>query len=350
MSRIFVHRLITIRTDVLSRWWTAPPVRQSDPVTTAAPPGDPGAPGRFPVDLMVAASTLYYLQDATQAEVAQRLQTSRATVSRLLSEARRLGIVNIEVRRPSPAPDDVDLPARAAAATGLTRVYVATAAGRGPGAALAPALSLALTDVGLGAGNVLLVSSGRAVYEAAQAELPSLPGVLVVPTIGGQAEPEPWYQTNEITREFAAKIGGRPMFLYAPALPGAELHRSLLEDASTQRILELWQSAACAVLGVGAPPLTRQSIPGFVPTDATSLRYAVGDVCSRFYDARGVEVPFPGSDRLMATALDVVRQIPFGIAVAYGAEKVSGIVAGARAGYFNRLVTDAATATLLAAT
>jgi DNA-binding transcriptional regulator LsrR (DeoR family) len=38
---------------------------------------------------MYSAARLYYLEDATQADVAQRLGTSRATVSRLLSEARR---------------------------------------------------------------------------------------------------------------------------------------------------------------------------------------------------------------------------------------------------------------------
>lgn len=303
--------------------------------------------GRFPAELMVRAATLYYLQDANQASVAQQLQTSRATVSRLLAEARRQGIVRIEVRPPVQLGDD-DLAGRAAQAAGLQRVYVA-AATRRPRPVLAPALSLALTDVGLRPGDVLLVSSGRTVYEAAQADLPTLAGVLVVPTIGGQDEPEPWYQTNEITRDVAAKVGGRPTFLYAPALPGAKLYRSLLDDSTTQRILELWRSATCAVLGIGAPPLTRESIPGFVPTDAASLRTAVGDVCSRFYDRDGAEVAFPGSDRLIATGLDVLRQIPVSIGVAYGAEKVPGILAGARAGYFNRVVTDVATATLLAA-
>ena len=40
---------------------------------------------------------MYYTDEATQAEVADHLQTSRATVSRLLEEARRQGIVRIEV-------------------------------------------------------------------------------------------------------------------------------------------------------------------------------------------------------------------------------------------------------------
>ncbi|AYY15238.1 RNA polymerase subunit sigma-70 [Actinobacteria bacterium YIM 96077] len=302
---------------------------------------------RFPPDLMYAAARLYYLEDANQAEVARRLSTSRATVSRLLSEARRQGIVRIDVVFPEVV-DSADLAARVASALDLERVYLSqTSASAHPGRALAPALSEALESVGLASGDVLLVSSGRTVYEAAQFELPRLPGVMVAPTVGGQDEPEAWYQTNEITREVAYKIGGRPTFLYAPALPGADLYASLLDDPSIRRVLELWKSATCVVTGVGAPPLTRNSIPAFIPTDAASLRTAVADVCCRFYDREGKPVEFPGSDRLMATGLDVLQDIPYGIGVAVGADKVGGIIAGAHAGYFNHLVTDPETAAML---
>jgi DNA-binding transcriptional regulator LsrR (DeoR family) len=196
---------------------------------------------------------------------------------------------------------------------------------------------------------VLIVSSGRTVFEVAQGALPELPGVQVTPTIGGQDDPNAWYQTNEITRMVAAKIKGTPSFLYAPALPGPDLHERLLEDPSIRRVTQMWSRARCALVGVGAPPAVRASIPAFVPTGAVAA--AVGDICSRFFSADGSEVAFPGSDRLIAASLSSLRRIPACIAVAAGAAKVPGIVAGARAGYFNRLVTDVSTAqALLAAT
>lgn len=298
---------------------------------------------------MLAAATMYYLEDATQADVAQRLRTSRATVSRLLAEARRQGIVRIAVVPPDGRDDaDQHLAQQTSDVLGLDAVHLAPAA-VSSGTELAPALSTALVDIGLHPGDVLLISSGRTVYEAGLGDLPPLPGVVLAPTIGGQEEPEPWYQPNEITRQIAERVDGHPTFLYAPALPGPGLHRSLLHDPAIRRVLELWDSARCAVLGVGAPPLSRASIPGFVPTDAVSLRRAVGDVCSRFYDRDGTEVPFPGHERLMATPLELVRRIPVGIGVAYGPSKIEGIIAGAAGGYLNRLVTDSATATLLLA-
>jgi DNA-binding transcriptional regulator LsrR (DeoR family) len=212
------------------------------------------------------------------------------------------------------------------------------------GRPLAPAVGRALSEAGLLPGDVLLVSSGRTVYEVAQHELPALPGVIIAPTVGGNDQAEDWYQTNEITRLVANRVGGRANYLFAPALPGPQLYRSLLNDPSIQRVLGLWPHARCALMGVGAPPLMRSDIPGFVPTASSSLRSAVGDVCSRFFDRDGEPVAFEGGERLIAVELEALRHIPVTIGVAVGKEKVESIIAGARGGYFNRLVTDPVTA------
>jgi DNA-binding transcriptional regulator LsrR (DeoR family) len=88
----------------------------------------------------------------------------------------------------------------------------------------------------------------------------------------------------------------------------------------------------------------RSDIPRFVPTESASLRSAVGDVCSRFFDRDGEEVEFEGRDRLIAVELEALRHIPVTIAVAVGKDKIESIIAGARGGYFNQLVTDPSTA------
>jgi DNA-binding transcriptional regulator LsrR (DeoR family) len=308
--------------------------------------------GHFPASLLYAAAKLYYTEDATQAEVAAQLGTSRATVSRLLAEAKRQGIVRIEVVPPAEVATG-DLADRLARALSLTTVFLShPLPSPGPGrtvvdvmgSALAPAVGRALSAAGLLPGDVLLVSSGRTVYEVAQHELVPLPGVLVAPTVGGNDQPEEWYQTNEITRLVANRINGRPNYLFAPALPGSDLYPSLLNDPSIQKVLHLWPRARCALMGVGAPPLLRSDIPQFVPTGSDSLRAAVGDVCSRFYDRSGDEVDFDGRDRLIAVELEALRHVPVTIAVAVGQEKIESIVGGARGGYFNQLVTDPSTA------
>ncbi|MFC7619594.1 sugar-binding transcriptional regulator [Microlunatus sp. GCM10028923] len=331
------------------------------PAERPAELGRRGSPGHrtneashFPASLLYTAAKMYYDDEATQADVASRLGTSRATVSRILAEARRRGIVRIEIIPPGEDSDE-GLADRVAAALGLERVYLSASLRGAPpvgdtlGPALAPAVSTALAEANLASGDVLLVSSGRTVYEVARCELQQLPGVVVAPTVGGQDQPEGWYQTNEITRMIAARIGGRATYLFAPALPGPDLYKTLIKDPSIQRVLHLWPRARCVLTGVGAPPMVRSDMPLFVPAGAASLVDAVGDVCSRFYDREGRPVPYPGSERLIALSLQELQRIPISIAVASGPDKVNPIVAGARAGYFKRLVTDPATAERLIA-
>lgn len=313
-----------------------------------AEPADAATDSRFSADLMYDAARLYYDDGLTQAEVASQLTVSRPTVSRLLAEARQVGIVEITVRRSSTATET--LAGLVASRLGLQRVYLAGGDKESLGRRLAPALSQALGDVRLAPEDVLLVSSGRTLYQCLSQDLPRLPGVIVAPTVGGQEEPEPWYQTNVMTTLLAERVGGRPLYLYAPALPSASLRRSLLQDPSYLRVHDAWSRARCALVGLGTALAGRTVVPAFVPRDAASLGRAVGDVCSRFYDAQGRPVDFPGSSRLIAIALETLRSLPASIGVAAGPEKVPSIRAAATAGYINHLVTDVPTAQALTLT
>ena len=147
----------------------------------------------------------------------------------------------------------------------------------------------------------------------------------------------------------AQRIGGHPNFLYAPAQPGPEVYQLLLADPETRRVLELWQRAKCALVGVGAPPHTRASMPDFVPRGAAWLRTSAGDICTRFFDDQGTQLDYAGSERLVATTYETLRRIPHTIAVAVGAAKIPSLLAASRAGWFNTLVTDTPTASALLA-
>jgi DNA-binding transcriptional regulator LsrR (DeoR family) len=309
------------------------------------------AGGPWTPSVLFAAAKMYYEDDATQAEIAARIGVSRPTVSRLLSEARRQGIVKITVIEPAHEAED-ELRRRVEGALNLRRVYltvplpVEVPGGNEEylGKALGPAVGRALIDAGLGHGDALLVSSGRTLYEVARTRLPQFPGVVVAPAIGGIDQPEDWYQTNEITRLFAAGIGGRAQYLFAPALPGPSLHRTLRRDPTIQRVLRLWPQARVVLTGVGAAPMLRAQVPQYAPTGGDLLWEAVGDVCGRFFDRAGSPVDFPGSDRLIALELADLRELAVVVAVAAGLDKVTPIIVGARAGYFNQLVTDPLTA------
>lgn len=317
---------------------------EPDRAAPVAPPPDAGSPTRFPVDLVHRAAVAYYAQDMNQSEVAATLGVSRSTVSRLLAEGRRSGIVEIRVHAPRPGGSS-RLEQDCADSLGIDRVFVVESVNMGSlGVRMAPGVDRALDGVGLGPRDAILVSSGRTLYESVQHVLHRAPGVLVAPTAGGLDEPEPWWQTNEITRVLAERLGGSPVYLHAPAVPGERLYESLSQDPSYLRVQRLWHDATCALLGVGAPLAVRNTRATFFPMDGAAAARAVGDVCSRFYDKGGTVVPHPGSERLVAIAADDLRSVPVRIAVAVGVSKTVSIRAGAAGGFFNQLVTDEQTA------
>lgn len=294
--------------------------------------------------LLHTVATMYYLEEANQAAIATELAISRPTVSRLLAEARRVGVVQFVIP-PLVATADSQLAEELVSALGINHVYLSNPApAKAIGRALAPALSTALRGAGLRPGSVMVLATGKAIYETVEHELPTIPGVIVTPAVGGQDEPEAWYQANELARIMAERIGGYPAFLYAPALPGKQLHEILLADESTALVLDLWQRARCAVLGIGAPPTRRESISAAIPIKSRELLdRAVGDVCLRFFDINGDAVNFPGSERLFGIDMGTLIKIPVRIALAVGSEKACSIIGAARGGLINELVTDATT-------
>lgn len=299
--------------------------------------------GTSPVLLHEVAS-LYYLDEITQAEIAERLGMSRPGVSRLLAEARRRGIVRIEIP-PLLQEDREDLTEELREALDLRRVILTEPSPpEVRGSTLAQALASALRDMSLRRGSVLILSTGRTIFETIHAHVPELPGVVVVPSVGGQGEPEAWYAANELTRRFAQECGGHPEFLFAPSLPGAHLYETLLHDPSTSNVIDLWRKADCAVLGIGSPPSQRKSIASDIPLGDPALNRAVGDVCLHFFDLNGEPVSFPGSDRVIGTPVSTLREIPHAIALATGSDKAPSIIGAARGGYINELITDSATA------
>ena len=205
---------------------------------------------------------MYYLQGASQIEIASRLGTSRPTVSRLLAEARSTGIVQVTVRNPTIG-KTVDLEEQLVAHLGLKAAYVVPSSrDLNVGRLLAPAVGAALSAAQLTAGDALLVSSGATVNSVAHEHLPLLQGVVLCPTVGGVEEAEPYYQTNEITRSLALKVRGISVPLHAPAMPTAALHAVLMQDHQIKRIMQYWRSAKAALLGIGGPPHHRRSLPG----------------------------------------------------------------------------------------
>ena len=297
------------------------------------------------LQLLHRAASAYYVDGVRQAEVAARLGVSRPTVSKLLAEARRIGMVRFEVLEP-PTADLPDLGARLQDVLGVRSVRIA------PGnqvqrdyRGIGDLLGEELRSLDLQRGEVLLISSGKTTYAVSgMPGLPELPGVVIAPTVGGQQETDPSFQTNEIVRRFADRTRAEPRFMFAPASPSEQLWESLQADPSFREITDLWARARAVVVGIGEPYQGRAALTSVVPRDETALLPAVGDINLHFYDIEGHPVSYPGSERLVRPPRALLTALPTSIAMAAGERKAPSILAGARTGLYTTLLTDEPTA------
>lgn len=298
--------------------------------------------------LILTAAYLYYVENRSQREIASQLAVSRSTVSRLLADARQTGVVKIEVA----APQAVDgLEGDLARLLSLERVYLAqgVAIPDDPGPALAKAVGQALLDSGLSQGDALLVSWGRATWSVSHANMPPIPGVVVVPALGGLNQEQPWVQTNEIARLMAARLRGTVRLLHAPAVPSAELRRSLLTDESIRAALARWDDARTALVGIGAWAQSEPEPPSILALDRQKLQVSAGDVAARLFDLDGKPILYEAEERLLGISREQLVLVPQRIGVAVGTRKLDAIAAAARSGLVNVLVTDVITASALTA-
>jgi DNA-binding transcriptional regulator LsrR (DeoR family) len=292
---------------------------------------------------LLAVARLYYEDDLSQQQIADRLGVSRSTVSRLLQLAREQGIVHIEIRPPTSASQ---LSAWLQGALKLRKAVVVSPPPRGSGPAIlvGPALQ-EVEQLGLSAGDTLAISSGATVWEIVRGRrFPSLRGVRIVPALGGFDEVDVRFQTNEIARRVADASGAEVSFLHAPALPSANLYGSLIDDPGIAARLALWNGLSAALVGIGAPPREREAAPGHILSALGELGGAVGDVAGRHFDLEGAPVNRREEEHMLAVTRHQLREAGTVIGVAAGTVKAASIVGAARAGLIDVLVTDAPTA------
>jgi DNA-binding transcriptional regulator LsrR (DeoR family) len=83
--------------------------------------------------------------------------------------------------------------------------------------------------------------------------------------------------------------------------------------------------------------------------DSETLARSAGDVAGRLFDAQGGPVHYETESRLLGIDRKQLAQVRRRIGIAVGIRKTAAIVAAARSGLVNVLVTDVVTASALIA-
>ncbi|MGQ9494195.1 MAG: sugar-binding transcriptional regulator [Anaerolineae bacterium] len=302
--------------------------------------------------LLVQTATLYYEQGLTQEEIAQRVGLSRSNVSRLLTEARRQGIVEIRIHAPlhTVPPLEEELRAR----FHLAEAYVMSSSGaRSPDTVLQGLGTLAAEQVKrrLHHDMILGIGWGRALYETVNAfrRGPEY-CVQVVQMMGGVGAVNPQIDGTELARRLAEALGGNFRYLHAPFLvESAATCRALKQERNVREVLELARQADLALAGIGAiqPELSGLVRAGYLTRDellAAAQAGAVGDFYGHYLDIEGRVCQLELHERIIGIDLPSLRRIKCVLAVAGWKEKAPAILGVLRSGLVHILVTDDAAA------
>ena len=304
-----------------------------------------------PASVLTRVARLYYEHGLTHAEIAEVLGVSRVKVTRMLTEARRQGIVEIKVHGDTGT--FTELESSLVHRLGLRDAWVIpsssdedrlrTSLGIGGAHSLRALLSSKMT-VGVNQSRTV-----AAILPALRDEKPvDADFVPVAGSRGGVGGAKAHYTSEAMARAFGCSAHHLPAPVLASSAQAAAVLRAEAEIAET---LALAARADLLIVGVGTLEDNHLAHVGeLTKRDIQSLRKkgVVGDLSSRFFDADGQPVALPVDDRVIALTLDEHRAIPMRVAIAGGPAKREALKAAARGELYNVLVTDSDTAAWLA--
>jgi DNA-binding transcriptional regulator LsrR (DeoR family) len=297
--------------------------------------------------MLVAAARLYYIEGRSQAEVADRLDTSRSNVSRMLTEAQRQGIIEFRINDPAGRVESLehDLADR----FGLVDVRVAH---------IAPALGTE-EQVGRQTARLLLenlkdsmtvaISWGHALQSMVYATTTEQEyhQLNLVQLVGGLSSISNEISGQELVRELAVRLGAQYRFLHAPAtVESPAVRDALLAEPSIAEALAEASRADLAVVGIGTPSHGSSAAileaMTLTPADRQAFWDAepVGDVAARYYDAAGRPIAGAVDERILGVGLTDLMEIPHVIGVAHGRAKTPGVLGALAGRLIDSLVCD----------
>lgn len=306
-------------------------------------------------DLLVTVASLYYELNQNQQEIADRLEISRSSVSRLIKEARDLGIVEIRIHRPIHR--HYLLEQALLEHFDLQDAYVLRTSGDQHEAELLAAVGtlaavyLQRVFESMPPRTCIGIAWGTGVHAAVSA-LPEdrTRQIDVMQILGSVGAADPEIDGPDLARMLAGRLGGRYYDLHAPVFVEQEgLREMLYNEPAVRDGMARARGVALALTGIGT---VEEEAASFLraghlsPADLATLRSqgVVGETIGRFFNARGDWETFAINRNVVGIDLHDLRQVPRVLAVARGLPKAASILGALRGGYLTVLATDDITA------
>ncbi|MBT2258408.1 sugar-binding transcriptional regulator [Priestia megaterium] len=305
----------------------------------------------FPEDsrLLVKVAHMYYEEGATQSQIADEVGVSRSLISKYLSKARDLGIVEIIIHDDKIHPYR-QLEGKIERLYGLREVVcIPNLGGESSKSRLGAAASKYLLRV-LKDGQTVGVSAGTTLHEVAKSLTSphSYPSVTFVPLVGGMGNERVDIHANHIVAQFAESIQAQYKLLHAPVVVDSkEAKEIFMRQNSILNVFELANRSDIAIVGIGGTPEHSTMVKSYLGQDYKGYfdqGDVVGDICYNFINKSGQAADSSWNEKIITLDLERLKEIPLVVGVACGTEKVQAIKAALEGRLIQVLVTDEETA------
>jgi DNA-binding transcriptional regulator LsrR (DeoR family) len=292
------------------------------------------------------AALLYYTEGKTQEEIAWQLGLSRPTISRMLSYARKSGIVSIRLDLPGEVYPELE--DKLEKIFSLEEVTIVSSGDN---------LSLLKQNLGRGGADLLKrkirgidslgISWGSTLFEVVNnfSRDSTNPKVKVVQLVGGMNPLNSSLYADELARILATKLGGNAYILRAPMIvDSSEIRNTMLNDSHIRDVLSIARKVDLAIVGIGAMDdnsiLLKSGCISEEELKEIKSRGGVGDILGRFYDVNGNPVSSSIEDKIIGIGIDELKEIGYVIGIAGGKSKVRAILGALRMEVLDCLVID----------
>jgi deoxyribonucleoside regulator len=286
----------------------------------------------------------YYVDNLSQQQIGDQLRLSRSQVSRMLSEARDIGVVEIRINRDLPNDPDLEQRVAGLGADRHLRVDVLNAPAGASRRAIGRRAARIVEEL-MWPGSSLALTHGTTVHEVMRTlRFERLPGLRIHQSAGfelGHALATTW----ELIRLGFDRLGDDYHYIHAPLkIASDELHLALTSDPTVVEVLEAAAGADMAVLGVASLDLQTSSLvrAGYLTPEelaAASALGSVGAINGYHYDIEGRPIE-ELNRRILGLSPDEFARVPVRLVVAAGRHKAPAVLGTIRAGWVTHLVID----------
>jgi DNA-binding transcriptional regulator LsrR (DeoR family) len=303
---------------------------------------------------LVEIAEMFYKQGLSQKEIAKELNLSCPTISRMIRKIRELEIVEIIIHRPETrAKYFLDLAKDVKSKLKLKEVMVVS---QTPPALLRKNMGKAGAQWlgrNLKEKNILGLAAGRSVAAMVDYMEKVHYSTEIVSLMGGINSVNYNIHSDMVVWNVSKQIGAVSHIVHSPAILADKNDVfTMKRNPVVSQVISLFNKIDLAIIGIGtlhtgdslllqSDLLTQEDI------DFLKKGEYIGEMCGRFFNRKGRELEGSLAERSVSITLKQLRNIPLVCLMASGPEKVEGVLAAARAGFFNVLITGEETAKAL---